>query len=43
MISHERAQRKSEISCSTREINMVFPSTYVFLCLLYKGKSFQTK
>jgi hypothetical protein len=29
MISHER-QRTSEISCSTREINLVFPSTMYF-------------
>ena len=26
----------SEISCSTREINLVCPSTHVFFCLLYK-------
>ena len=32
--------RTGEISCSTREINKVFPSIHVFLCLLYKGKSF---
>ena len=30
-------------SCSTREINVVFPSTHVFFCLLYKGQSYQTK
>ena len=24
-------------SCSTREINLVFPSIHVFFCLLYKG------
>ena len=24
------------IICSTREINLVFPSTHVFFCLLYK-------
>jgi hypothetical protein len=39
MISHEWAQRTSEISCSTREINPVFPSTHVFFCLLYKQNS----
>ena len=27
------------ISCSTREINLVFPSTHVFFCLLYKQNS----
>jgi hypothetical protein len=36
---HEWAQRRSEISCSTREINLVFPSTHVFYCLLYKQNS----
>ena len=30
---------KSEISCSTQEINLVFPSTHVFFCLLYKQNS----
>jgi hypothetical protein len=40
MISHELwAPRMSEISCSTREINLVFPSTHVFFCLLYKQNS----
>jgi hypothetical protein len=39
MISHEWAQRTSEISCSTREMNLVFPSTHVFFCLLYKQNS----
>ena len=29
-----------EISCSTREINLVFPSTRVFSCLLYKLQVF---
>ena len=24
------------ISCSPREINLIFPSTHVFFCLLYK-------
>jgi hypothetical protein len=24
---------------STQEINLVFPSTHVFFCLLYKGQS----
>ena len=45
MISHEWAQRTSEIteiSCSTREINMVFPSTHVFFCLLHKGQSLKS-
>jgi hypothetical protein len=29
--------RKYQIyNCSTREINLVFPSTHVFFCLLYK-------
>ena len=32
----------SEISCSTREINLVFPSTHVFFCLLYKGQSLKS-
>ena len=34
-----------EISCLTREINTVLPSigSKYFLCLSYKGKSFQTK
>ena len=32
---HER-----EISCLTREINLVFPSTHVLFCLLYKLQSF---
>jgi hypothetical protein len=36
MIYQEWAQRTSEISCSTREINLVFPSSHVFFCLLYK-------
>ena len=33
--------RKYQIhfECSTREINLVFPSTHVFFCLLYKGQS----
>ena len=26
------------MSCSTPEINKVFPSIHVYLCLLYKGK-----
>jgi hypothetical protein len=39
MISHEWAQRTSEIPCSTREINLVFPSTHVFFCSLYKQNS----
>jgi hypothetical protein len=30
------------ISCSTREINLVFPSTHVFFCLLYKQNSVKT-
>ena len=30
------------ISCSTREINLVFPSTHVFFCLLYKGQSLKS-
>jgi hypothetical protein len=38
MISQEWAQRTSEISCSTFEINLVFPSIHVFFCLLYKGQ-----
>ena len=33
----------NEMSCSTREINVVYPSFHVFFCLLYKGQSFQTK
>jgi hypothetical protein len=43
MISHERAQRTSEISCSTREINLVFPSIHVFFCLysFWKAKFLQ--
>ena len=32
----------SEISCSTREINLVFSSTHVFFCLLYKGQSLKS-
>jgi hypothetical protein len=43
MISHEWAQRTSEISCSTREVNLVFPGTHVFLCLLYKGQSMKSE
>ena len=40
MISHSFAALTREISCSiTREINLVFPSTHVFFCLLYKGQS----
>jgi hypothetical protein len=31
-----------EISCSTREINLVFPSIHVFFCLLYKGQSLKS-
>ena len=27
---------------STREINLVFPSTHVFFCLLYKGQSLKS-
>jgi hypothetical protein len=42
MISHEWAQRTSEISCSTREINLVFPSAHVFFCLLYKRQSLKS-
>ena len=35
-ISHEWAKRTSEISCSTREINFIFPNIHVLFCLLYK-------
>ena len=35
------AANEWEISCSTREINLVFPSTHVFFCLLYKLQVFQ--
>jgi hypothetical protein len=31
-----------EWACSTREINLVFPSTHVFFCLLYKGHSLKS-
>ena len=30
------AKQASEISCSTREINFIFPSIHVLFCLLYK-------
>ena len=33
---------KNEISCSTREINLIFPSTHVFFCLLYKRQSLKS-
>ena len=36
------AQRTSEMSCSTQEINLVFPTTHVFFCLLYKGQSLKS-
>ena len=36
-VEHDALTR--EISCSTREINLVFPSIHVFFCLLYKGQS----
>ena len=35
MISHDK------ITCSTREINLVFPSTHVFFCLC-KGQSLKS-
>jgi hypothetical protein len=31
-----------EIPDLTREINLVFPSTHVFFCLLYKGQSLKS-
>ena len=31
-----RVQRTSEISCSTREINFIFPSIHALFSLLYK-------
>jgi hypothetical protein len=42
MISHSFAVLTREISCSTREINLVLPSTHVFFCLLYKGQSLKS-
>ena len=33
-ISSERAANESEISCSTREINLVFPSIHVFFLFI---------
>ena len=35
-ISHDWAKRTSEISCSTWEINFIFPSIHVLFCLLHK-------
>jgi hypothetical protein len=41
-LKSERMQRTSEMSCLTREINLVFPSIHVFFCLLHKGQSLES-
>jgi transposase len=39
----ESSVESERVECfSTREINLVFPSTHVFFCLLYKGQSLKS-
>ena len=40
VISHAFTALTREISCLTREMNLVFPSTHVLFCFLYKLQSF---